>query len=131
MSEQERVYQSSFDLFAPGAALFQAQPVPEAAAPEPEEETSAGLPRGDKPEGYSIYIFTKSIPDRQTTRAYYIVYQPSLWDEYTVQRQWGLVGSEHQQFHTEHFRSPRPALARIRHLVNRRLRRGYRLSYAA
>ena len=129
MSGDQQFYQSSFDLFSADATIFADVPITtELAAVGVDEE---GLPPGQKTEGYGVYIFTKEIPERQSSRCYYIVYQPSLWDHYTVQRQWGLVGSPNQQFYTEHFRTPRPALARIRRLINRRLRRGYHLSYAA
>ncbi len=128
MNSDEQMYQSSFDLFSAEGTPFSSTPV----SGLPETEIAAEvLPACEKPEGYAVYIFTKDLPDRQNSRCYYIVYQPSLWDHYTVQRQWGLVGSPRQQFYTEHFGSPRPALARIRRLIERRLRRGYRLSYAA
>lgn len=132
MSQKEQVYQTSFDLFnlgTQGEVTYSDCPVLEDA--NSLEPGQGGVPSGDKAEGYAVYVFTKTIPERQTARQYYIVYQPTLWDEYTVQRQWGLVGSEKQQFYTEHFHSARPALALIRRLIERRLRRGYRLSYAA
>ncbi len=127
MGSENQYYQTNFDLFTGGEVSFSSQPV----SAITEEPTENSLPRGEKTEGYGIYIFTKPIPERQTSRCYYIVYQPSLWDQYTVQRQWGWLGSEKQQFYVEHFRSPRPALRRIRRLIDRRLRRGYRLSHAA
>ena len=132
MSQRGPIYQSSFDLFASDGAVFSDLAVdfmPEDLASAVEE--SDVLPRGEQTEGYSVYIFTKHFPDKKTARSYYIVYQPTLWDSYTVQRQWGVVGSVKQQFYTEHFNNPRPALARIRRLIDRSLRRGYRLSYAA
>ncbi len=132
MSQRGPIYQSSFDLFASGEATFSDLPInilPETFESSPGEDVV--LPKGEQTEGYSVYIFTKHFPDKKTSRCYYIVYQPTLWDNYTVQRQWGTVGSVKQQFYTEHFNNPRPALARIRRLIERSLRRGYRLSYAA
>jgi predicted DNA-binding WGR domain protein len=132
MSQRGPIYQSSFDLFASGEATFSDLPInmlPETLAASPAEDDV--LPKGEQTEGYSVYVFTKHFPDKKTSRCYYIVYQPTLWDNYTVQRQWGVVGSVRQQFYTEHFNNPRPALARIRRLIERSLRRGYRLSYAA
>lgn len=129
MSQQGPIFQSSFDLFAGDEAIYNDLPVNFLSARDEEEDD--GLPKGERTEGYSIYLFTKHCPEKKTARCYYIVYQPTLWDNYTVQRQWGIVGSEKQQFYTEHFNNPRPALARIRRLIERSLRRGYRLSYAA
>lgn len=132
MSQPGSIYQSSFDFFASDGTIFNDLPVnvlPE--NPETWATESDVLPRGEQTEGYSVFIFTKHFPDKKTSRSYYIVYQPTLWDSYTVQRQWGIVGSVRQQFYTEHFNNPRPALARIRRLIERSLRRGYRLAYAA
>ena len=135
MSQPELFYQTSFDLFSPSPEQLFSEvallPTDTSEEAERAEEAGSNLPAGEQLEGYAVYIFTKDFPERQISRCYYIVYQPSLWDHYTVQRQWGLVGSPNQQFYTEHFRSPRSALARIRRLIDRRLRRGYRLSYAA
>ena len=123
MSEQ--AFQSSFNFVDGEVATFSDELV------VPLGVGDEGLPKGEKSEGYGVYIFMKDMPHSHNLRCYQISYQPSLWDSYTVQRQWGMVGSERQQFHTEHFRSARPALACIRRLVDCRLRRGYRLSYAA
>jgi hypothetical protein len=131
MSQRGPIYQSSFDLFASEEATFSDLPInmlPGEADLSPDEDV---LPKGEQTEGYSVYVFTKHLPDKKTSRCYYIVYQPTLWDNYTVQRQWGVAGSVKQQFYTEHSNNPRPALARIRRLIERSIRRGYRLSYAA
>lgn len=131
MRQQGSIYQTSFDLFAGDEATYNDLAV-DLLSPETEAlEGDDSLPKGDQTEGYAVYVFTKHFPEKKTSRHYYIVYQPTLWDNYTVQRQWGVVGSEKQQFYTEHFNNPRPALARIRRLIERSLRRGYRLSYAA
>lgn len=136
MSQQGPIFQSSFDLFAGDEATYNDLPVVLFPASEDSDsssldEQSNGLPKGEMTEGYAVYIFTKHCPEKKTARCYYIVYQPTLWDNFTVQRQWGVVGSTRQQFYTEHFNNSRPALARIRRLIERSLRRGYRLSYAA
>jgi predicted DNA-binding WGR domain protein len=136
MSQQGPIFQSSFDLFAGDEATYSDLPV--ILYPANEEtncsslnEEPNGLPKGEMTEGYAVYIFTKHCPEKKTARCYYIVYQPTLWDNFTVQRQWGVIGSSRQQFYTEHFNNSRPALARIRRLIERSYRRGYRLSYAA
>ncbi|MDB5080178.1 MAG: hypothetical protein JWP00_2102 [Chloroflexi bacterium] len=130
MSQQGPIFQSSFDLFAGDEATYNDLPVNLTSDSSSEEDFSC-LPKGEQTEGYAVYVFTKHCPEKKTARCYYIVYQPTLWDNYTVQRQWGVVGSNRQQFYTEHFNNPRPALARIRRLIELSLRRGYRLSYAA
>ncbi len=132
MSQQGPIFQSSFDLFAGDEATYNELAVnllPIIPGSSLEDENS--LPKGERTEGYSIYLFTKRCPEKKIARCYYIVYQPTLWDNFTVQRQWGVIGSDKQQCYTEHFNNPRPALARIRRLIERSLRRGYHLSYAA
>ena len=130
MTQERPVFQTSFDLFAGEEATYNDLAVSFVSA-ENDDAEGDGLPKGEQTEGYAVYVFTKHCAEKKTARCYYIVYQPTLWDNYTVQRQWGVVGSDKQQFYTEHFNNPRPALARIRHLIERSLRRGYRLSYAA
>ncbi|HEX2914277.1 MAG TPA: hypothetical protein VH186_25990 [Chloroflexia bacterium] len=131
MTREGPVYQASFDLFAEGAATYTDYLVEDLVPDEIPEEADSGVPRAEKLEGYAVYIFTKPTPYNKSPRCYYIYYQPSLWENFTVQRQWGLLGSDKQQFYTEHFRSSRPALARVRRLIQHRLRRGYKLHYAA
>ncbi len=129
MSEPDQLFQTSFDLLAKNGAIYTDLAVDQLGSARLPEADS--LPPGEQTAGYAIYVFTKTGARRGAERCYYIVYQPSLWDHYTVQRQWGMAGSQRQQFYTEHFRSSRPALARIRRLIEHRLRSGYRLSYAA
>jgi predicted DNA-binding WGR domain protein len=78
-------------------------------------------------DGYAVYCFAKDTPEKNCFRRYTITYQPSLWDKYTVSRQWGRIGSEKFQRRDEHFPASHPALNRVRRLVSRRLRRGYQL----
>lgn len=126
MSQPVQFYQLNFNLFAADGEIFG-----EEAIQFIPEQPAENVPRGEHTEGYGNYLLIKEIPETGAIRRYFIAYQPSLWEKYTVQRQWGLVGSEKQQFCTRHFEHPSPALAHLRRLIRRRLRRGYKLAQAA
>ncbi len=82
-------------------------------------------------EGYAIYYLCKESPGNSSSRLYTISYQPSLWEKYTVSREWGSVGTERPRRHQAHFRSSRTALECIDRLIRRRLKHGYQLTSAA
>lgn len=133
--EAPEFYQSSFDLFACGEIEEDSEPVHLETTTDPEpaqrELTELELVLQIRAEGYGVYSFAKDNPARNCFRRYIITYQPSLWDRYTVSRQWGRLGSERQLYRDEHFRSPRHASARVRGLIKRRLKRGYALTNIA
>lgn len=124
-------YQSSFDsLWDNGLAGDEAPVHLGNSTPEPEQPILPDNLERElriRAEGYAVYCFAKDNPEKNCFRRYIITYQPSLWDRYTVSRQWGRIGSERQQYRDEHFPGPYPALARIRRLISRRLKRGYQL----
>jgi predicted DNA-binding WGR domain protein len=83
------------------------------------------------PNAFAYYCFAKDNPTQNCQHHYSITYQPSLWNDYTIFRQWGRSGSEHLFSRTEHYVQATPAQKRVQRLVRRRLRRGYHLSFAA
>ncbi len=131
-TQEANFYQGSFDLFA-GGEILSGEKISHLDCNELKPD--AGMNRQGwehnlqiEAEGYSIFCFAKDNPEKNCFRRYIISYQPSLWDKYTVSRQWGRVGSDKQFHRDEHFRSPRPALARVQSLIKRRVKRGYRLT---
>lgn len=129
-------YQTSFDLFeclavSEPAQIFHLTP----ASIEPTKDR-INLPTElathlAQPDAFAYYCFAKDNPTKNCSHRYFITYQRSLWDEYTVLRQWGRLGAERQFSRAEHYQQPTPAQKQVSRLIRRRLRRGYRLSYAA
>lgn len=123
--EPKVFYQASFDLFE--SATTAPAHLPISACP-PREPTETERLLQIQADGYAVYFFAKDDPATNCFRRYVITYQPSLWDKYTVSRQWGRVGSARQQRRDRDFSGPRPALSHIQRLIQRRLKRGYRLT---
>ncbi len=129
-------YQTSFDFFAGDSVAWNDEPVHLGTNSTTEERPVEELDEVERwlqirAEGYGIYCFAKNTPEKNCFRRYIITYQPSLWDKYTVSRQWGRVGSERQLRIDAHFGSPRPAQELVRRLIKRRLKRGYHLASVA
>lgn len=143
MSEQffvSEAVQASFDLFDNNVVEMPTQTFHLVPAPLPEK--AAALPnivnvplevvtRLAQPDAFACYGFAKDNPAKNCFRRYIITYQPSLWNDYTIFRQWGRIGSERLLSRTEHYIEATPAQKRVFRLIRRRLRRGYRLSFAA
>ena len=143
MSEQffvSEAVQASFDLFDNNVVEMPTQTFHLVPALLPEK--AAALPnivnvplevvtRLAQPDAFACYGFAKDNPAKNCFRRYIITYQPSLWNDYTIFRQWGRIGSERLLSRTEHYVEATPAQKRVFRLIRRRLRRGYRLSFAA
>ncbi len=143
MSEQNFIdegFQTSFDLFDLSGADTPTQTFHLVPAPVPEKTRvlpnmvnvpSEVATRLSQPDAFACYGFAKDNPAKNCFRRYIITYQPSLWNDYTIFRQWGRVGSERLLSRTEHYVEATPAQKRVFRLIRRRLRRGYSLSFAA
>lgn len=130
------VYQTSFDLFngrvvGESSQAFHLTPAPTIPLKDRINLPAELVAHLAQPDAFAYYCFAKDNPDKNCSHRYFITYQRSLWDEYTVLRQWGRTGAERQFSRAEHYQQPTPAQKQVSRLIRRRLRRGYRLSYAA
>ena len=78
------------------------------------------------PPDFRAVEFQRVNPARNEARYYYLAWQPTLFGENVVVRAWGHKGGQRRHL-VRPFASLEDAWPVIRHLIRRRLKRGYSL----
>jgi predicted DNA-binding WGR domain protein len=108
---------------------------PQAVNPTSEKENEPKRKRANEaatcvpiPEGYATYSFHRYKPAENSYREYQVSYQPSLWEPHAGQRVWGRRGNK-KRLLDQRFETQEEALDWLQKMVERRLKRGYVLTW--